>query len=736
MPILRTVRFLLILLVAVHITAQTPPGIQHLNRLADQAWETSGEKSLQYEMQALFKAKQHKSDTEIARANSRIARRLFLMKRYQEASSFYMKALESYEGLFDIENTAIIHYNLGNTFDRLQQYDKSIGHYLNALTIYKKLPNSLGKIATLKNLGAVYTRTGNFDQALAYYFQALEESQAIENGPEIIQSLNNIGVAYQKLNQPEKAMKYYEEVLELNRKEGCKDAIALTLNNIGTVYRLQGDYDTALDYFQQALEIGREIERGELITKSLHNIGNVYNSRQMYDKAIEFYRKSLELKEREGDQHGIASTLINIGYLYYKQEMYDQAIEQIESGVGIADRINAYDLTRSGLEILSDIYSKTGDYEKSIEYHKRLAEIRDSISTYDAKRQVAEMETRYETAKKERKILELQEVMGEQTQELERTREESRQKEIQIRDLREDQLRQKIVLMQTTHENELKQQRIQILEQRSKIQELDLKRQDIIRYSLIVGILLVLLLALVTLLSLRRKMKDNRTIRKEKAKTDKLLLNILPVRVADDLRQRGRTEPESYQNVTVYFSDIVGFTQKSSELEPKELISELNDLFTAFDDIMTMNDCERIKTIGDAYLAVCGMPAPNPRHAVNIVNAALQIIDYLTERNESSSIKWQIRIGIHTGKVVGGIVGTRKYIYDIFGDTINTASRMENLSEPMQVNISENAYAIIYADQELIESVEFIERESYEVKGKGSMRMFFVRKAARPDSEA
>ncbi len=718
---------LLILLITLQLAAQAPGAILQLNRLADQAWETSGDKSLQYEMQALFKAKELKNDQEIARANSRVARRLFLLKRYQEASSFYRKALEVYERLFDIENTAIIHFNLGNAYERLQKYEKSIEHYQNALTIYKKLPNSLGMIATLKNLGAVYTRTGNFDQALAYYFQALEESQAIENEQEVIQSLNNIGVAYQKLNQPDKAMKYYQEVLELNRKEGCKDEIALTLNNIGTVFRLQGEYDKALDYFQQALNIGREIDQGELITKSLHNIGNVYNSQQQYDKAIEYYRKSLELKEKDGDQHGIASSRINIGYLYYKQELYDKAIEQLEMGIGIADRIVAYDLMQSGLEILSDLYSKTGDYEKSIEYHKRLADIRDSISTTDAHRQVAEMETRYETAKKERKILELQEVMGEQTQELERTKEESRQKELQIRDLREEQLRQKIVLMQTTHENEINQQQIQILEQKSKIQELDLKRQDIIRYSLIVGIFLVLLLAMVTFMSLRRKMKDNRTIREEKAKTEKLLLNILPVRVADDLRQRGRTEPESYQNVTVYFSDIVGFTQKSSELEPKKLISELNDLFTAFDDIMSMNDCERIKTIGDAYLAVCGMPAPNPRHAVNILNAALQIIEHLTERNRNSSINWQIRIGIHTGKVVGGIVGTRKYIYDIFGDTINTASRMENLSEPMQINISEHAFAILYGDPELNETVEFVERESYEVKGKGSMRMFFAR---------
>ncbi len=723
----KTAFILLILLMIASLGAQVPQHIQQLNRMADKAWETSGDKSLQYEMQALYKAQDLKNNQEIARANSRIARRLFLMKRYQEAATFYGKALEIYEQLFDPENSAIVHYNLGNVFDRLQQLDTSIQHYQEALDIYQKLPSSLGIIATLKNMGAVYTRKGNYDQALSCYFKALEESQAIENDQQIIQSLNNIGVAYQKLNQPEKAMKYYQEVLEINRRQGCKDEIALTLNNIGTLYRRQGDFEKALDYFGQALQIGEEIGKPELITKTLNNIGNVYDSQQQYDKAIEYYRKSLELKEKNGDQYGIASTLINIGYVHFKEQCYEEAIAQIEKGIAVAEEIDAFDLVRSGLEVLSETYSKMGNYEKSLAYHKRLASIKDSITTSEARQQVAEMETRYETAKKERKILELQEVMGAQTQELERTREESRQKELQIRDLREEQLKQKITLMQTTHENELNQQQIEILEQRSRIQELNLKRQKIVRYSLIGGILMVLLLALVTFWGLRRKMKDNRTIREEKARTERLLLNILPVRVADDLRQRGKTEPESYHNVTVYFSDIVGFTQKSSELEPKKLISELNDLFTAFDDIMAMNDCERIKTIGDAYLAVCGMPAPNPRHAVNIINASLQIIDHLKKRNEKSPIQWKIRIGIHTGKVVGGIVGTRKYIYDVFGDTINTASRMEGLSEPMNINISEDTYNIVRTDPALLETVEFIERESYEVKGKGSMRMYFVK---------
>ncbi len=208
----------------------------------------------------------------------------------------------------------------------------------------------------------------------------------------------------------------------------------------------------------------------------------------------------------------------------------------------------------------------------------------------------------------------------------------------------------------------------------------------------------------------------------EKGKTEDLLLNILPLKVVNDLKKSGKTNPESFENVTVYFSDIVGFTKLATKLEPNVLIDELNDMFTAFDDIMSKHECERIKTIGDAYMAVCGLPKPNEHHARNIINAALEIREYLENRNETATIKWEIRIGIHSGKVVGGVVGVRKYIYDVFGDTINTTSRMESNSEPMQINVSEITYDMV-KDQ-----FDFTPRDIVEIKGKGEMRMFFLKK--------
>jgi len=211
-----------------------------------------------------------------------------------------------------------------------------------------------------------------------------------------------------------------------------------------------------------------------------------------------------------------------------------------------------------------------------------------------------------------------------------------------------------------------------------------------------------------------------REIKLEKEKSDRLLLNILPKKVADDLKEHGSSEPQSFDNVSVFFSDVVGFTTLSSGLEAKYLIKELSDIFTHFDRITDRYSCQRIKTIGDAYLCVSGMPEANPLHAQNLVNAALDIIDYLEHRNKSSTIQWRIRVGIHSGTVVGGIVGTQKYLYDVFGDTINTASRMESNSDPMRINISESTWELVKNDFKLTSRGEF------EVKGKGVMHMYFV----------
>lgn len=221
-----------------------------------------------------------------------------------------------------------------------------------------------------------------------------------------------------------------------------------------------------------------------------------------------------------------------------------------------------------------------------------------------------------------------------------------------------------------------------------------------------------------THLKLRAAQRDAQT---EREKSEKLLLNILPARVAEELKNEGKSTPQNFPEVTILFSDLVNFTEKSKSLDAGTLLAELNEIFTAFDRIMDESGCERIKTIGDAYFAVCGIPEARDDHAFRMTEAARRMIGYLEERNRAASVKWEMRVGIHTGSAIAGIVGTNKYIYDVFGDAVNTASRMENASNPMRINVSETTARL------LGDRIPLDDRGPVEVKGKGAIRMFFVR---------
>lgn len=202
----------------------------------------------------------------------------------------------------------------------------------------------------------------------------------------------------------------------------------------------------------------------------------------------------------------------------------------------------------------------------------------------------------------------------------------------------------------------------------------------------------------------------------EKSKSDGLLLNILPVGVVNELKERGTIEPKQFDHVSVLFTDMVNFTGISEKMSPTELVYEIHRHFTAFDSIIEQYGLEKIKTIGDAYLAVCGLPNETTDHAIRVANAALAIRQYMHDDKG----KFQIRIGIHSGPVVAGIVGVKKYAYDIWGDTVNMAARMEQNSEAGKINISG-------ATHKLIENkFGFTYRGKIEAKNKGELDMYFL----------
>lgn len=211
--------------------------------------------------------------------------------------------------------------------------------------------------------------------------------------------------------------------------------------------------------------------------------------------------------------------------------------------------------------------------------------------------------------------------------------------------------------------------------------------------------------------------KNSRELQREKDRAEKLLLNIMPRAVFEEMKDFGSVSPQRFDEATILMLDFVDFTEMTVSRNPGELVSELNDIFSAFDRIVELFGCERMKTIGDAYMAVAGLPEAHDEHAQAVARVALRMRRYLQKRNESRSEPWLGRIGIHSGPVVGSIVGVQKYVYDIFGPGVNMAARMEAAADPMQIVISETTFRRISNE---FTCTDLGERE---VKGFGIQRL-------------
>lgn len=274
-----------------------------------------------------------------------------------------------------------------------------------------------------------------------------------------------------------------------------------------------------------------------------------------------------------------------------------------------------------------------------------------------------------------------------------------------------------LIEKQTTH-NRIELANInEINNKKEEISKKQLERQILVRNLFIAGFSLFLIFSIVILFQ-RNKIKKGKLL------SDELLLNILPYTIAEELKLKGNAESKLIDMVTVLFTDFKGFTQLSEQFTPQELVAEINECFSAFDKIMIKYNVEKIKTIGDAYMAAGGLPTSNQTHAEDVICAALEIQQYMSDykkaRQEAGKLFFEIRIGIHSGPVVAGIVGIKKFAYDIWGDTVNIASRMESSGEVGKVNVSETTYELTR------ENFNFEYRGKIAAKGKGEISMFFV----------
>ena len=222
--------------------------------------------------------------------------------------------------------------------------------------------------------------------------------------------------------------------------------------------------------------------------------------------------------------------------------------------------------------------------------------------------------------------------------------------------------------------------------------------------------------------------RRNRELEREKTRVEKLLLNVMPRTVYDEYKTFGSVAPRLFEPVSVILLDFVGFTEMAVSADPTVTVAELNDLFTAFDRIGEMHGCERIKTVGDCYMAVSGLPHAHPEHAVSAARCAVKMMRYLHRRNATHPHRWQARIGLASGPVVGSVVGVQKYIYDVFGPAVNLAARLQAASDPMEITVCESVAA------ELRDEFAVLNPRSERMKGFGDVPVATL--AERPGAAA
>jgi class 3 adenylate cyclase/tetratricopeptide (TPR) repeat protein len=562
------------------------------------------------------------------------------------------------------------HINIGDNCNAKFDYNQSLQHYLLALNVIAP-ENDKKRLAEINDkIGKVYVKIYDYPVALEYFFNALKIEEEIGNKMNIPDILLDIAFLYRiSLGDSSKELEYNLRALKMQEQFGDKNSIAHIKIRIGNYYIAKLDYVNALEYYLEALKLYEEMGNKEGIVSANSNIGNMYICKGDNEMAIDYLLVSLKNADKCNSKELMIVNLVDISaaYLHIFRDkfkvpiedddmlyMYDDSDRSESIGVNslekkmLLKKITAYMLraialckeTKDNKELwrcyrfISNVYLLKGDYKKAYEFANNFRVIRDSLFP-----------------------------------------EENRNKALRI-DLKNEYERLRLSdSLKTSY--------------RATINSIQLNKESSYTFLGISGTVLLLGFSFFIF---RERMKSEQ----ERKMSDNLLLNILPVEVASELKINGSVKTKQYDHVTVLYTDFVNFTQKSEGMGPKELIDELHECFKAFDEITDKYGIEKIKTIGDAYLAVCGLPTPDPCHAEKIIKAAKEITSFMTERQARLGGKtFEVRIGINSGTVLAGIVGQKKFSFDIWGDTVNTAIKIEQLSQPGKINISQATFLLV-----------------------------------------
>jgi len=562
----------------------------------------------------------------------------------------------------------------GIIYDLKGMYDSAFIFYDQGLAIAEKYDLKICKGELCNNYSITLAVTGQMEKSIDFALKALDIFESAHDSLLMGKIYNNLGSRYSELQYYQKALEYYQKASVINEKLKDNKKLAYNYGNIGLLYYELDQNEKALEFFQKSIKLQDTVLNKYDYSIALHHLALAYQRLNQNNNALIYEKRAFAIANEINDELGKIASLNGMAAIHSVMGKPNDALEYFEQSEILAQKIGARYYLMKIYEGKANLYANLKDFQKAFDYNQKLNSLKDSILTVEKDKAV-------------RKIKEF--------------------------------------------ENDKKQQEIQILTKDSEIQKLSAKRQKIIRNSVSIVGVLILILAILLLHRYRyvRKTRNeladkNKIINHEKDRSDKLLLNILPAETAEELKEKGTSEARYFDMVTVMFTDFKGFTYLAEKMSAQELVAEINHCFKAFDQIISEHNIEKIKTIGDAYMCAGGLPVTNTTNPVDVVKAAIRIKHFMEELKIQKKLEgkpyFDLRIGIHTGPVVAGVVGFKKFQYDIWGDTVNIASRMESSGETGKVNISQSTY------EKVRHQFTCTYRGKVEAKNKGAIDMYFV----------
>lgn len=587
----------------------------------------------------------------------------------KEAENYAGQALKEAQKIGYRKGEAQAYNALGLFKINQKDFKNAYEYHQIALKIRQELNNKKDISTSLNNLGFLFVEQSNYSSAIEYYIKALKIREEIKDEKGQLSTLNNMGAVFMTQASEQnsdtlaykQAISFFEKALAIAKKIKDRRNEAVLLNNIGEIYKRVKKNQQAIDYYIQSVVIREEIKDNVQLPASYNSLGDVYYNLKDYKKAFDYQSKAKELAIKIDNKQMIIESGYGLARVAIINQELEKALEEARIGLELSQKTDFKQGIIEGRELLAEIYEKKGDYKNAFYYKVNAHHLKDSLFNEKNSKILSGKESAYQLEQRDNQI---------------------------------------------------------------KLRDANIARQNLFNYALIVGLGLVFVLAFVLFRGQQAQKKANKEISFEKAKSDKLLLNILPEKVAQELKEKGAATAQYYEKVSVLFTDFQGFTKRTAKMTPEQVIAELNLCFSKFDEIIKRYNLEKIKTIGDAYMCAGGLPTPNTTNPIDAIRAGLEMQKYMQAYKEECIAKgedfFQCRLGINTGKVVAGVVGTSKFAYDIWGDTVNTASRAESNGEVGKVNITEATY-------ELVKDVfECQYRGALEVKGKGLVKMYFV----------